>query len=142
MCRMDSDVRILLVDDDHEDHFIITNSFAEIGCGRAINCLDNSHEMFRQLQADREDALPSLIILDMNMPRMNGLETLTMLKGNTNYQHIPVVILSTSVSEREMRDCFRVGAAAYFSKPVDYSESLLVARKIYEFASQGELQMS
>jgi CheY-like chemotaxis protein len=131
---MDNTVKILLADDDREDRFIMADAFNEVGLSRAIHFVENGEKVLSYLEEIESDQLPSLIILDLNMPRMNGTQTLRSLKDNMRYNDIPVIIFSTSVNTIEMQECMEIGATSYITKPVTYKECLDAAQKFYDFS--------
>lgn len=129
-------IQILLADDDKEDQLILTDSFNEIGKADSIQFVDDGELLLEYLKAKDKDQLPSLIVLDLNMPRMSGTETLAALKNHEEYKDIPVIIYSTSVNDHEMNKCLETGAVAYITKPVKYEDSIKTAQYFYDF-SQG-----
>jgi CheY-like chemotaxis protein len=131
---MDNIVKILLADDDREDRFIMADAFNEVGLAKAIHFVENGEKVLSYLDDIIDDQLPSLIILDLNMPRMNGTQTLKSLKDNLRYCDIPVIIFSTSVNTIEMQECMEIGATSYITKPVTFKECLDAARKFYDFS--------
>lgn len=76
---------------------------------------------------------PDLILLDLNLPKMDGREVLALIKDNTNLKMIPVVVLTTSASEEDILKTYRLHANCYVTKPVDLNEFLKVVRSIDEF---------
>ncbi|RYD55803.1 MAG: response regulator [Sphingobacteriales bacterium] len=130
-----SKVKILLADDDKEDQLILTDSFSEIGRADSIQFVDDGELLLEYLHSiPQKEDLPSLIVLDLNMPRMSGTETLTALKASEEYKHIPVIIYSTSVNDVEMNKCLETGAEAYITKPVKYEDSIKTAQYFYDFS--------
>lgn len=110
--------RILLVDDDLDDQELFTTALSL--CYPQIDCILASNG----LEAMRLVAVSSpfdLIFLDLNMPLMDGFDCLRLFKTNDLYKHIPVIILSTSNSKRDMEYCMKTGAAAYFIKPPSFT---------------------
>jgi CheY-like chemotaxis protein len=131
---MNNKVKILLADDDKEDQLILTDSFSEIGQADSIEFVDDGELLLEYLkQIGSKDELPALIVLDLNMPRMSGTETLAVLKSSEEYKHIPVIIYSTSVNDVEMNKCLETGAEAYITKPVKYEDSIKTAQYFYDF---------
>jgi len=120
---------ILLVDDDDVDT-IITQ--------RAISDLKITNQMIRKV--DGEDALaylkdannprPCVILLDLNMPRMNGFEFLKVVKADNDLKKIPIVVLTTSDVDQNILDSFELGVAGYVVKPVDYKQFVEAMRTI------------
>ena len=112
---------ILLVDDDDVDSLIAQ---------RALKELKITNELIRKV--DGEDALtylrnasnprPCVILLDLNMPRMNGFEFLKVAKADEALRNIPVVVLTTSDVDQNIVDSFNLGVAGYIVKPVDYKQ--------------------
>jgi len=120
---------IMLVDDDDVDA-IITQ--------RAVNELKITNQLIRKV--DGEDALaylrdgnnpkPCVILLDLNMPRMNGFEFLKIAKADADLKRIPVIILSTSDVDQNIVDSFELGVAGYIVKPVDYMQFVEAMRTL------------
>jgi CheY-like chemotaxis protein len=132
---MNSSIKILMADDDPEDRMIMAESFAEIDLAHTVHIVDDGEKLLNWLgHLNPPMELPSLIVLDLNMPRMNGTQTLKALKSNPRYKHIPVIIFSTSVNIIEMDECLKIGAVSYVVKPVTYKDCLQTARSFYEFS--------
>jgi CheY-like chemotaxis protein len=129
-------VKILLADDDPEDRMIMAESFGEMNLSHVIHFVENGESLLEYLDS-LQQPLPSLIVLDLNMPRMNGTQTLKSLKRDVRYRHIPVVIFSTSVNAIEMEECLKTGAISYIVKPVTYKECVDTARAFYDFSLTG-----
>ena len=120
---------IMLVDDDDVDA-IITQ--------RAVSDLKITNQLLRKV--DGEDALtylrdannpkPCVILLDLNMPRMNGFEFLKIAKADNDLKKIPVVVLTTSDVDQNILDSFELGVAGYIVKPVDYKQFVEAMRTI------------
>lgn len=135
---MKTGAKILVADDDWEDRFLISDSFKEIGYPDVLSVVDDGEKVIEYLNNIRDTKYyPSLIVLDLNMPRLNGTETLRVIKNNSNYKNIRVIIYSTSVNDNEKRECLKIGAMSYITKPSKYSESLEIAKKFYQVAITG-----
>lgn len=131
---MSESVKILLADDDPEDRMIMEDTFREIQLSELVHFVENGENILAYLSTVINDAdLPALIVLDLNMPRMNGTQTLKLLKADDRYKHIPVIIFSTSINTIEMNECIKTGASSYVVKPVTYKECLDTARSFYNF---------
>lgn len=114
---------------------IISDSFKEIGHPECVLFVENGEEVMHYLHKITDATkLPALIVLDLNMPKMNGTETLRALKKHDNYRHIQVIIFSTSVNEKERKECMELGALDYITKPVKYQESIDIANQFFEYA--------
>lgn len=119
---------ILLADDDQEDRELIADAFAEIGMPDSIHFVEDGEAALGYLEGLSQTDLPSLIILDLNMPKLNGTQTLRALKADHRYKDITVVIYSTSINPLEKEACLLAGAHSYVTKPLLYKESLETAR--------------
>lgn len=108
---------ILYADDDADDHYFLTESITSSGLPANIVSVGNGEEAIHYLQRTDPQSLPSLIVLDLNMPRLNGTQTLSYLKAHPQYAGIPVVMLSTSANTEDKKQCQQIGAASYFVKP-------------------------
>lgn len=108
--------KILYADDDSDDRFLLNESVVSSGLHASLVYVSNGLEAISYIEKTPDD-LPSLVVLDLNMPKMNGRETLQYLKTHPQYQNIPVIILSTSENKREMDACTEQGALSYFVKP-------------------------
>jgi CheY-like chemotaxis protein len=131
---------ILLVDDDDVDA-IITQ--------RAVNDLKITNELIRKV--DGEDAIeylkdennckPCVILLDLNMPRMNGFEFLKVIKADPMLKTIPVVVLTTSDVDQNILDSFNLGVAGYIVKPVDYKQFVEAMKTINMYWTLSQLPL-
>jgi len=133
---MSSAIKILLADDDKEDQLILSDAFEQIGITNVVHFVDNGENALRHLeQCFQENALPQLIILDLNMPRMNGTQTLRLAKKDERFKHIPIIIYSTSLNNIEKDECIRLGAHSYIIKPLTFSEYVKSAQYFYNLCS-------
>ncbi|HEU4552700.1 MAG TPA: response regulator [Chitinophaga sp.] len=129
--------KILMVDDDAEDRQIIKDTFDDLGYGAVIHFEENGEEAIRYLhQCVQQGNIPSLIILDLNMPKMNGTQTLRFLKEEIAFAGIPVIIFSTSLNPIERDECLALGAYTYIIKPVSYTQTVDVVKHFYNLCSQ------
>ena len=125
---------VLLVDDDDEDKFIIKDAMAALDADENIWYANNGEHALELLGSKyRENVKPCLIVLDLNMPKMNGTETLISLKEDERFKDIPVVIYSTSINRLEKEKCMILGAHSYITKPISFNESKEIARFFLEF---------
>jgi CheY-like chemotaxis protein len=127
---------ILYVEDDEVDAQMVKNAFEDL---KIPNPLFLAEDGEKGLLALRERQKFSLILLDLNMPRMNGFEFLTAVKQAEDLRHIPVVILTSSVDEKERKRCFGLGAAGYLVKPVEYSRLIELIKTLHQYWTLSEL---
>ena len=113
--------RILIVEDDPDDLQLMKEAFAEVTDKRTeIEFLDSGDHLLNRINELHSHKLPSLLIMDMNLPGRNGLEILLQVKKEVRYAHIPIVIITTSNAETDRDRSYRVGANCFVSKPDSY----------------------
>lgn len=120
---------ILLVEDDPVDAMTVQRAFKELRITNPLQHAENGEVALSWLR-DPQTPLPCLVLLDLNMPRMNGIEFLDVAKNDNILCQIPVVVLTTSEEEQDKTQTFHKGVAGYMLKPVDYSQFIEVIRTI------------
>jgi len=110
---------ILIADDDLDDQELLGDAFHAIDKSLALEFIHNGNKVIRYLEKLPDAELPSLIILDYNMPELNGVEILKVLNGGGRYKLIPKIIWSTSNSIVYKNICLQLGATDYIVKPSD-----------------------
>jgi CheY-like chemotaxis protein len=129
-------IDVLLVEDDPGDTLMIREAFADNKVRNTLTCVTDGVEALQYLRREGEyaDALrPDLILLDLNLPRMDGREVLAEIKGDESLRAIPVVVLTTSQAEEDVLRSYQLHANAYVAKPVDFERFVAVVRQIDEF---------
>lgn len=111
------DAGIALAEDDAEDLFLILRALRRLRPGLAIRTARDGVELLEQLRSCAPAQLPALLLVDLNMPRMDGRELLRALRGEPRLAAIPVVVLTTSVEPEDRRRAAALGTAGYLSKP-------------------------
>ena len=128
---------ILLVEDDPADQKLIKTSMKNQRIANELRIVNSGEEALDFLQhgGDYSDDCPrpDLILLDLNMPGMGGKEFLKRIKDDENFKQIPVVILTTSDSERDILDSYKLQASGYVNKPVTLDEFKKVMERIKEY---------
>jgi CheY-like chemotaxis protein len=131
---------ILIADDDQEDRYLLHTAFEEIGRSNDIFLVENGLQVFSYLENSMEQTnMPALIVLDLNMPILNGMETLSRLKAHTLYKNIPVIMFTTSVHEVEKARCLEIGAADFIKKPARFQQTISTAKYLHESATESRL---
>ena len=129
-------IHVLLVEDDPGDVLITKEAFAENKVRNHLSVVNDGVKalQFLRREADYADApRPDLILLDLNLPRMDGHEVLASIKSDADLQRIPVVVLTTSDAEEDVLRSYDLHANAYVTKPVDFARFLGVVRQIDDF---------
>lgn len=125
---------VFIADDDEDDRFLLQFAFQELGFDSApifaIDGLDLLHLLLDS------GANPALIILDINMPRLDGFETLKVLRSKKMYQTTPIVMLTTSVQESDRQRARDLGASAYLIKPSTIEE---LKKTVFRLVSDWKL---
>ncbi len=114
---------ILLVEDDLVDVMTVKRAFKEIGVANELIAVCHGEEALEYLEKPVQ-GLPCVILLDINMPKMNGLECLTLLKNHSVFKNIPVVMLTSSKEQSDVDQSFMKGISGYILKPLDYTQFL------------------
>jgi CheY-like chemotaxis protein len=125
---------LLLVEDNAGDIRLIEEALRECGSPCRLQMARNGEEALAWLlNRAPHDPLPSLIVLDLNLPRMDGRELLAELKQHPVLRQIPVVVLTTSDSELDIVHCYNLHANCYITKPLGYADFVEVVTRIDQF---------
>ena len=135
---MKKNKKILLVEDDKIDVMTVKRALREINVTNSVEVAGNGEEGLEILRSSAKDK-PCIILLDLNMPRMNGMEFLHHIKSMDEFKRIPVVVLTTSKEERDKIESFNLGVAGYMAKPVDYQQFVEVIRTINLYWTLSEI---
>jgi CheY-like chemotaxis protein len=120
---------ILLVEDDRVDVLSVARAFKDLKIANPLEVVGNGEAGLEWLR-DERNPKPCLILLDLNMPRMNGLEFLKVMKNDEDLRRIPVIVLTSSKGEQELMETYEHGVAGYMVKPADYLRLVEVMRVI------------
>jgi CheY-like chemotaxis protein len=129
---------ILLVEDDNVDAMTVKRAFKELKITNELVRTVNGKEALDYLHSDQNQK-PCIIITDLNMPKMNGVEFITAVKSDQELKNIPIVVLTTSRDENDKMDTFKQSAAGYMVKPVDYMQFVEAVRAINLYWTLSEL---
>lgn len=124
---------ILIAEDDADDRLMINEAFMENNMPAGIVFFENGAELLDYLYSFDESpvpTLPDLILLDLNMPKMDGKAVLSKLKLHNLYKDIPVVILTTSRSKEEEANVLDMGASGFYTKPSSFTELVNITSSI------------
>lgn len=125
---MDRNKAILLVEDDRVDAMTVKRALKEIHVTNPLDIVKNGEEALDYLKNGGEK--PCIVLLDINMPRMNGIEFLKTARAESLLNKIPVVVLTTSKDEEDVVESFKLCVAGYMLKPVTYTEFIETVKTI------------
>ncbi len=129
-------IEVLLVEDDQGDILLTREAFDLNKVRNRLNVVNDGEQAMAYLRREGDYAgapRPDLVLLDLNLPRMSGMEVLAEVKADAELRTIPVVILTTSEAEEDILLSYRLHANAYVSKPVDFEQFIRVVRQIDNF---------
>ncbi|NIJ52525.1 response regulator [Dyadobacter arcticus] len=126
---MQANKTVYIVDDDTDDRMLIREALENEIKDIEIIEIHDGQLLLEALPQDQADQ-PALILMDMNMPRVSGLEALEQIKSNPFYRHIPVMMVSTTSNQDLIKHCYNQGANAFIIKPVNYSGYLQIAQAV------------
>lgn len=135
---------ILLAEDDDGHAYLVRENLAEAGvCNTIVHVKDGQEALdyihCQGAYAGRVPNGPLLILLDINMPRIDGVGVLQALKADPATSRLPVIILTTTDDPREVRRCYELGCASYITKPVEYDRLVESIRRLGLFLAIVEL---
>jgi CheY-like chemotaxis protein len=132
-------INIILVEDDEVDVMTVKRAFAKNNMSNPLYVAHNGIEALDLLRRDNAPARRRLILLDVNMPKMNGIEFLRELRADPNLQHLTVVMMTTSNEERDRIDAFKLNVAGYLLKPVTFQQFAEVMSTINKYWALMEM---
>lgn len=126
---------ILLVEDSRNDVELTLTALSEHNLANNVVVVRDGVEameylLYEGVYKDREKGTPVVILLDIKMPRMNGIEVLQQIRKDGNLKHIPVVMLTSSREEPDLKECYKLGVNAYVVKPVDFKQFIEAVKHI------------
>jgi len=130
-------LKILFIEDDTIESMKFNRVIATLKFGHHINEAKNGEEALAFLT--HKDNLPDIIILDLNMPKLNGIDFLTILKNDIVLNYIPAIILTTSCNHNDIKQCYKIGIAGYILKPLKYEDYISKIKHVLEYWSNNEL---
>ncbi|PKA99845.1 response regulator receiver domain-containing protein [Flavobacteriaceae bacterium MAR_2009_75] len=124
-------MKILFIEDDQVEMMKMNRAISKLQAKHQLIWAENGYEALSELMSSTR--LPDLIILDLNMPRMNGNEFLKSIKQSEVFKYIPVAVLTTSQNREDMVDCYTTGIAGYIVKPLKYEDYVKKIDKILAY---------
>jgi CheY-like chemotaxis protein len=130
--------RILLVEDNPNDAELTMEGLTEHNLVNSVDWVKDGEEaldylLCREKYSDRDAANPAVILLDLKLPKVDGLEVLRIIKSDEGLRYIPVVVLTSSREEQDMIESYRLGVNAYVVKPVNFHDFIDAVRELGAF---------
>ena len=124
-----SKLHILLADDDKEDFYLFKEALKQLDPSVQLTHVEDSVQLLKYLE---EVEIPDVIVLDVHMPYKPVLESLSDIKTNEKFSHVPVIIFSTSGDKETIDACYKAGATLYLVKPYTFPDLVNIIRKIVQ----------
>jgi CheY-like chemotaxis protein len=134
---MKRELKILLIEDDTIELMKLNRVMLSLNMNHKVREANNGEDALELLL--KEKYYPDIILLDLNMPKINGIEFLSILKTNESLKFIPTIILTTSSNERDLLACFNLGIAGYIIKPLKYEDYIAKINLLLSYWSANEL---
>lgn len=137
--------KILFADDDDDDQTLVEDAISECGENTTIQCVNDGQELIEYLKgegkfADAEDCTrPSIILLDLNMPRKDGRTALREIKNDPKLRRIPIVVLTTSKEERDVHMTYDLGVNSFIQKPATFDALIMAMKSMVDYWSKTVL---
>ncbi|TXE19364.1 response regulator [Psychroserpens burtonensis] len=130
-------LKVLLIEDDTIEVMKLNRAISSLKLKHLIIEANNGEEALEFLE--KKETLPDIILLDLNMPKINGLEFLAILKKDDTLKYIPTIILTTSNNQKDLLECYKIGVAGYVLKPLRYEDYVFKIEKLFMYWSMNEV---
>ena len=130
-------MNLLLIEDDAIETMKFQRALSKLDFKYTLTEATNGEEALEILNSAQE--LPDIILLDLNMPRMNGIEFLGILKNHDRIKYLPTIILTTSENRDDLLECYKIGVSGYVIKPLKYEDYEAKIKTILEYWNINEL---
>lgn len=128
---MDENKTVHLADDDEDDRMLMKEALEEVKPGISVVESEDGKELLENIKSS-DDLSETIVVLDMNMPKMNGLETIQAMKADPQMADIPTIMLSTSDNPELVKNAIDAGADAFITKPNNFRALIDIARRIFK----------
>ncbi|MVM32476.1 response regulator [Spirosoma sp. HMF4905] len=122
--------QIWIVDDDEDDQYLFAGAFKSLSPSLRVQLFNDGEDLLPALA--QSTRLPDLIILDLNMPRVNGFEALKLLRAEPSYQRLPVIVLTTSDQLEDQTKALALGADGFLTKPPSFDKILILFEQLVQ----------
>jgi len=126
MAKINS-IKIVVAEDDEDDKSFIIDAFKNLNLIDSVKFVENGEELIKYLK--KTERYPDIIFLDLNMPILNGIQSLKIIKNDIDFKKIPIIILTTSKDQEDIDKTYGSGISAYIVKPFSFEDLLMVVRE-------------
>ncbi|MFL0093127.1 response regulator [Tenacibaculum maritimum] len=130
---------ILLIEDNMIEIMKMQRTISLLGLQHTVKEAKNAKDALKFLEDKTK--LPDIILLDLNMPKVSGIEFLSILKNDENYKHIPTIILTTSDNQKDLLSCYKIGVSGYMLKPLKYDDYVKKIAAVLNYWSENEFKV-
>ena len=134
---MKRELKILLIEDDTIELMKLNRAMLSLNMNHKVTEVNNGEDALELLL--NEEYYPDIILLDLNMPKINWIEFLSILKTNESLKFIPTIILTTSSNKKDLLECYNIGIAGYVQKPLKYQDYIAKINILLSYWSANEL---
>ena len=134
---MKRELKILLIEDDTIELMKLNRAMLSLNMNHKVTEVNNGEDALELLL--NKEYYPDIILLDLNMPKINGIEFLSILKTNESLKFIPIIILTTSSNKKDLLECYNIGIAGYIQKPLKYQDYISKINILLSYWSANEL---
>ncbi|KGL63840.1 response regulator [Polaribacter sp. Hel1_85] len=135
---MAKNLKVLLIEDNLIEIMKMKRTISLLKLEHTMQEAKNGEEALKILE-DKSN-FPDIILLDLNMPKMSGIEFLTIIKNSDEFKHIPIIILTTSDNQKDLFECYRIGISGYVLKPLKYDDYVKKIESVLNYWSTNELK--
>lgn len=120
-----------MIDDDQDDQLILLETLQDLAVDHELTLANTGHQALNLLdKLYAEDKLPCMVLLDLNMPVLNGIQTLQLIRADCRFKNLQVSIYSTSLNPTEKNKAIELGIAGYEIKPASFDEAAVICRRL------------
>lgn len=134
---MKLELKILLVEDNIIEILKLKRAIENLGMNHEVLEAENGEIALDSIK--QEEINPDIVLLDLNMPKMNGLEFLAKVRNDESMRHLPIIILSTSNNNRDLKEAYKLGVSGYILKPLKYEDYVKKIEYTLQYWSNNEL---
>lgn len=134
---MKLELKILLVEDNIIEILKLKRAIENLGMNHEVLEAENGEIALDSIK--QEEINPDIVLLDLNMPKMNGLEFLAKVRNDESMRHLPIIILSTSNNNRDLMEAYKLGVSGYILKPLKYEDYVKKIEYTLQYWSNNEL---